>query len=314
MDHLQRPNFSLRDRRVFHGGRARLLYELIGWQFRDAVHLRFMNYGYDGADPASAPDLLPDDETERYPAQLYDVVASQVPLGGARVLDAGCGRGGGASHVHRYLGPAETVGCDLARQAIVFCHRAHGHVAGLSFRQGDAMDLPFPAAHFDAVLNVESAHCYPDRARFFGEAFRVLRPGGNFLFTDFTPPRIAPAEEHDRIVAELARAGFPAPAATDITAGIVRGLDRDDARRTREIRAQFPRGTRTLARLWAGTKGSWIYRDFVEGRRAYLMYHTTRPGVASPQPAPVQSSSTSTKDMGTNPALTTLCSTPADLA
>lgn len=304
--------YNPRNLQVFHGGRARLLYELIGWRFRDAVHLRFMNYGYAPADQAASPELLPDDEAERYPAQLYHAVASQVSLNGASVLDAGCGRGGGASHVHRYLGPAETVGCDLAHQAIAFCNRVHGGVDGLTFRQGDAMALPFPDDRFDAVVNVESAHCYPDRVGFFTEAFRVLRPGGEFLFTDFTPPRVAPGDERTRILAELAQVGFTLTKVTDITECIVRGLDRDDARRTREIRARFPLGTRSLARLWAGTKGSWIYRDFVEGRRAYLMYCATKPAVPEPVAEPVRHfSSTSTKLMEPEPALMTLCSTPA---
>ncbi len=265
------------EQQVFHGPRARILYELLGWWFRDATDLRFMNYGFAFEHERDAPKIRPGDEAERYCALLYHVVAAQADLRGRRVLDIGSGRGGGASYVHRYRGPAETVGCDLAQHAVDFCRRVYAGSSGLSFRRGDAMDLPFATAEFDAVLNVESSHCYPDRAAFFAEVFRVLKPGGDFLYTDFTPPRTDPAAERLRVGADLAAAGFAEPRLRDITADILRGLDRDDDRRNREIRARFPFGTRRIAQLWAGTRGSWIYRDFAEGRRAYLMYRALKP-------------------------------------
>lgn len=274
------PSFTLRERQVFHGARARVLYELIAWKFRNDTDLRFMNYGYFAGDESAA--LAEDEAAERYSAALYEAVATQVPLAGRRVLDVGTGRGGGASFVQRHLGAAETVGCDIAHGAIAFCERVHAGVRGLSFRQGDALALPFAAESYDAVLNVESAHCYTDRAAFFSEVFRVLRPGGQFLMADFTPPRTRPEAAGARIADDLSLAGFAPPDMTDITAAILAGLDRDNGRRLREIDARFPRGTRRLARLWAGTQGSWIYRDFAEGRRAYLMYRIEKPRVALP--------------------------------
>lgn len=302
----------LRDRQVFFGARAHFLYRLLAWQFRNATDLRFMNYGL--ADAAGGPALSPEEEPERFCATLYHAVASQAPLGGRRVLDVGSGRGGGAAYVQRHLGAAETVGCEIVARAVAFSTRVHGSVARLSFCHGDAMALPFAAESFDAVLNVESAHCYADRAAFFAEAFRVLRPGGHFLMADFTPPRLAPERERARIEGDLALSGFASPDVRDITADILRGLDSDHDRRMREIRARFPLGTRRLARLWAGTRGSWIHADFATGRRAYLMVRAIRPAAEMPGCAVGQASSTSTKHIGAAPALTTLCSTPAERA
>lgn len=259
---------SLRERQVFHGARAKALYELIGWLCRNDTDLVFMNYGY--ADPQPDPRCATAG-AEHYSAQLYHAVASRVPLAGKRVLDIGSGRGGGAAHIHRHFEPRETVGCDVARQAIAFSKRVHHGVPGLSFVQADAGALPFGNAEFDAVTNVESAHCYRDQQAFFRQAHRVLRPGGTLLFADFTPPRRDPAEVRRELAMTLSETGFGAITIEDITPHILRGLDADDARRRREIRARFPFGTRRLARLWAGTTESWIYRDFAEGRRAYLL-------------------------------------------
>ncbi len=229
-----------------------------------------MNYGFAFDERAGAPDLLEEDETERYCAQLYHAVASQVDMEGQRLLDVGSGRGGGTFHVHRYLKLASTVGLDQASSAVEFCRKTYGGTGGLEFTCGDAMDIPFPEGEFDTVLNVESSHCYPDRQEFFAGVFRTLKPGGHFLYTDFN----APGERAGR---ELVNVGFDDLIETDITKNVVRGLLLDQKRRVQEIEKRFPVGTRKVARLWAGTPDSWIFRDFKTGAREYIMYRATKP-------------------------------------
>ncbi len=265
----------LSQRQVFHGARAKYLYEVIGWVFRNETDVRFMNYGYSDGRLESDLRLTEEEEPERYSAQLYHAVASQVSLADKRVLDIGSGRGGGAAHIHASLGPRETIGCDIAQQAVGFCRKVHGGTKGLRFVRGDAAALPFADAEFDAVTNIESAHCYPDRREFFRQAHRVLRPGGALLYADFTPPRRDPVEARGDLVAEIAEAGFGEIKVEEITTRILQGLDADDARRQREIARRFPFGTRWFAHLWTGTNNSWIYRDFAEGRRAYFMVHAS---------------------------------------
>jgi len=254
----------LRDRQYFHGKRAKLIYEFLGRLYARTDHWRFMNYGYAFEDAADNLVLDAADHAERYNAQLYHLVASQTDLTGRDVLDVGSGRGGGASYVHRYLRPSTTTGLDLAESATAFCRRTYADITGLGFVAGDAMNMPFEDDSFDAVINVESAHCYAEPQAFLREVQRVLRPGGIFLFTDFTVPC-------KRSEMDWEEAGFDTRAVLDVTEGVVRALYVDDARRKQEIMDHVPFGLRWAANLWSGRPGSWIYDDFVKGRRNYIV-------------------------------------------
>jgi ubiquinone/menaquinone biosynthesis C-methylase UbiE len=59
---------------------------------------------------------------------------------------------------------------------------AVGTARPVEWRRADAMDLPFPKAEFDAVVCQFGVMFFPDRAKAFSEARRVLRPGGVFIF------------------------------------------------------------------------------------------------------------------------------------
>jgi ubiquinone/menaquinone biosynthesis C-methylase UbiE len=52
----------------------------------------------------------------------------------------------------------------------------------VEWRQADAMQLPFADASFDIVVCQFGVMFFPDKARAFAQARRVLRPGGVFLF------------------------------------------------------------------------------------------------------------------------------------
>ena len=142
----------------------------------------FLNYGYEEDPPMGVP-LSAADEPNRFSIQLYQRTATQVDLNGKRVLEVGCGHGGGASYLMRTLHPASYTGLDLNPAGIAFCRKRH-NLAGLEFVQGDAENLPFPDQSFDAVINIESSHLYPRFPRFLAEVARVLSPGGHFLYAD----------------------------------------------------------------------------------------------------------------------------------
>ncbi len=60
--------------------------------------------------------------------------------------------------------------------------QAVGTCRPVTWRQADAMQLPFADGSFDAVVCQFGAMFFPDKAQAFAEAHRVLRPGGVFLF------------------------------------------------------------------------------------------------------------------------------------
>jgi ubiquinone/menaquinone biosynthesis C-methylase UbiE len=52
----------------------------------------------------------------------------------------------------------------------------------VTWRQADALALPFADRSFDAVVCQFGAMFFPDKVKAFSEARRVLKPGGRFLF------------------------------------------------------------------------------------------------------------------------------------
>ena len=156
-------------------------------QSRMAADVVFLNWGYE-EDPPMALPLAESDEPYRFPIQLYHRTATQADLSGKRVLEVGCGHGGGASYLMRTLRPASYTGLDLNRGAVACCRERH-NLLGVDFVHGDAEQLPFPDQSFDAVINIESSGAYPHFSRFLAEVARVLRPEGRFLYADSAPPR-----------------------------------------------------------------------------------------------------------------------------
>jgi SAM-dependent methyltransferase len=105
---------------------------------------------------------------------------------GARLLDIGSGLGGPARFLAATFG-ATVTGIDLSEPFV----EAASYLAGrcgladkASFRQADALDLPFEDAAFDLAWTQHVAMNIADRARLYGEIRRVLRPGGRLAIYD----------------------------------------------------------------------------------------------------------------------------------
>jgi ubiquinone/menaquinone biosynthesis C-methylase UbiE len=226
----------------------------------------FLNYGFAGPSDEKL-ELEPQLEVNRYTIQLYHHVVSSVPLQGKDVLEIGCGRGGGASYVARYMRPRHFVGLDINKTAINFDRRFYKTQKNLQFIVGDAHAMPFPEETFDVAVNVESSHHYNDLGRFLGEVHRVLKPGGSFLMACF--PR---KNEPSFLRRLLDKSRFTCILEEDITPNVIRALEIDSARREDAVRRLCPAPLRTFGREFAGVRGSELYESFVSGKRRYLNF------------------------------------------
>jgi len=243
-------------------------YKVLDW--------RFMNYGYAPVDfDEPLLELQDDDEPDRYAIQLYHQVAGAIDLQGRDVLEVGSGRGGGASFVKRHHQPRQMTGVDFSAKAIRFCRKQHRR-EGLSFVYGDAEALPLGDETFDAVLNVESSHCYGSMPAFLREVNRVLRPGGHFLFADFRA-----AEDCDRLHTHLEETGMEVLEQQDITPNVLEALRQDSKRKQALIKHSVNRHLIRLFRQFAAVDGSEVFEGFRHGAIVYLRYALRKRGAGA---------------------------------
>jgi len=231
--------------------------------------LTFMNWGYAPLDKQQEVlHLEPEDEPWRSSIQLYHHLTSQVDLRGLKVLEVGCGRGGGCNFIRRYSKPSQMIGVDLMKANIEFCSNKYA-IDGLSFRQADAEALPFDDGSIDVVVNIESSHCYPDLDRFYREVARVLRIGGFFLYADFGSEwEMAKLKHilHNHYELSLIRT-------QDITANVVEALRNCSAQKKKMLLKEFQDDKQIqffsdLARL----EGSWGFNRFRDRMEVYFSF------------------------------------------
>lgn len=90
------------------------------------------------------------------------------------ILEIGCGPGALAEAMHRWYPNARITALDRDSNFISF---ARENIAGVDFREGDVMQLPFEDDLFDVTIsNTVQEHVEP--SAFWGEQRRVLKPGG----------------------------------------------------------------------------------------------------------------------------------------
>lgn len=106
---------------------------------------------------------------------------------GDRVLDVATGTGDLAFQEQAAVGlEGQVVGVDSCEAMLQVARRRRR--CAVDFQEGDATDLRFPDASFDAVTIGFGLRNVADRGRALSEFRRVLRPGGRLMVLDFSTP------------------------------------------------------------------------------------------------------------------------------
>ncbi|SMC21306.1 demethylmenaquinone methyltransferase / 2-methoxy-6-polyprenyl-1,4-benzoquinol methylase [Desulfacinum hydrothermale DSM 13146] len=114
---------------------------------------------------------------------------------GSVILDVATGTGDLALAALQAQGDAHVVGLDLAFNMLQIAQAKRDRKGWSASRypllQGDALELPFPAETFHAVMIAYGIRNVPHMGAALKEFHRVLRPGGLLLVLEFTLPSSA---------------------------------------------------------------------------------------------------------------------------
>jgi len=138
-------------------------------------------------DRLTIEDLAPGDHfhARGFPATVE--LADRLPIrAGEHIADIGCGLGGPARYIAKRFG-CRVSGVDITAPFVEAANKLSAlvHMENeVKIQLGDGQRLPWPDAAFDGGYSQHVTMNVPDRAAFFGEAFRVLRPGAFFALTE----------------------------------------------------------------------------------------------------------------------------------
>jgi ubiquinone/menaquinone biosynthesis C-methylase UbiE len=244
-------------------------YNLLYAKFARTPNMRllFFNYGYAGF--RLPPGSLNEYEARQpYQVTLYHELRAthlKIDLAGKRILEIGCGAGGGIAYLHRSCASSEAVGMDLSPLVIRENREFFRTAGGLSFIEGDAQNIPCESQSFDAVFNLESSHCYPDPKKFYKEVARILRAGGYFHYADFFP-----YHEIEDLEAHIRSLGLKLIEKETLNLGVLQSLQTDSLIKVDQLENYplLPFIRRTINEFNGGV-GSKMWKNF---ETKYLLY------------------------------------------
>tara|TARA_B100000676_G_scaffold312502_1_gene387032 strand:+ start:11146 stop:11928 length:783 start_codon:yes stop_codon:yes gene_type:complete len=121
------------------------------------------------------------------PSEVFEILRG-IPIRGRSVLDIGCGIAGPAIVMARDMYAQKVVGVDVEPQVIA---RGTLNVTNADLRSAIELKLikpgplPFSDEKFDVVFSKDSLIHIRDKATFFREILRVLKPNGIFAASDW---------------------------------------------------------------------------------------------------------------------------------
>ncbi len=173
-----------------------------------------------------------------------EMMALLSPAPDQHLLDIGSGVGGPARLLASETG-VKITGIDLTpefRDVAAMLTEKTGLSGLVGFRQGSALELPFDDAGFDGAYTHNVTMNIPDKASFYAEAFRVVKPGGLFVSVGLAegsggPPLFpvpwakVPEDSHlvspDETRRLLEEAGFEVIELIDKTEAMLEAFDRN---------------------------------------------------------------------------------------
>lgn len=139
---------------------------------------------------------------EPYARDLARRVATIQP---GRLVETAAGTGIGTAALTEALPETDVVATDL-NQAMLDVAGERISSPRVTFQAADAQSLPFPDGSFDVVACQFGVMFFPDRVAAYGEARRVMRAGGTFIFNVWDSLDRNPAS---KAIAEAMREVFP---------------------------------------------------------------------------------------------------------
>ena len=188
-------------------------------------------------------------------------------LKGKEVVEVGCGRGGGASWIAKTYDPKKLMALDFSNDAVRLASDWYSSQKNLSFKVGNAEDLPLQDNSKDIIYNVESSHCYGNVEAFVKEIYRSLKVGGTFCWTDFRDKETM-KKLHDIFL----ETGFEIISKKDVTKEVLDALDDINDSKVKGISESVPIGMKKSFETFAGVQGTPVYEAFKAGNLHYHRY------------------------------------------
>ena len=226
--------------------------------------LETMNYGY-----ADKNERLKYYDVNYYSFNLYKKVFNIKLNDQSKILEIGCGRGTGIYYLAKLYPNYNFVGIDRCDIAIKKAKLKY-NLSNLKFEVGDAELLPFKTNSFDAIINIESSHCYKNFNKFLEQVKRVLKDEtGNFCYADFRNDAFYKIQDL-----------FDIKYHKDITLNVIQSLQFMKLTRQNQIK-ECNKNNNSFDKLilsmfaneFVADTTSNIYKNFKNGKNVYIHIH-----------------------------------------
>lgn len=253
------------------GNLAFRVVDFIAYEFVYMVSPVRRNTFFNGGYMPLAEDLVavPELAGEETNVMAYHLVASTALEGTgltpARILDVGCGMGGGMLYMQRLYPGAQVVGVDRSAAALRRGRKLLAGVDGMELIRSAGPGLDFPPDSFDLVVGVESPTVY-GAERFLTDAMKVTQSGGIISIKSGYG-----VGDHAEIEGRLRRVagevGLEMLLYQDVTPGCIAALKADIPRREEMLKG-VPWPFSIYGRRWADMPGTKQYEEYTSGKRA----------------------------------------------